>query len=302
MTREDEIAANAVRLSTLRSIKAKKRLRIQQIKEEAEAKIREINIQYAEDPERLKAKYAAEDYAKSEKAKKRAERAIAREKQHIARENKLRPFTLGEEIFSSIVQGTGACLFIAATVLLDVAAVSKASVDKQKIYLILFTSFGVLMVINYVMSILHHALTSAGAKEVFKRLCRVDVFLLLSCAYATYTYKIFSLSNIHVLILSGIVWVICLVGIIMYSIAGSRIELVNIIFYAVLGWAGLFICKQLYQVLSTSSFSLLIVSGIFYTIGLVFCSARKVKFFYAIGNLIMLLASVYLFFSLFFII
>ena len=69
MTREDEIAANAVRLSTLRSIKAKKRLRIQQIKEEAEAKIREINIQYAEDPERLKAKYAAEDYAKSEKAK-----------------------------------------------------------------------------------------------------------------------------------------------------------------------------------------------------------------------------------------
>ena len=272
MTREDEIAANAVRLSTLRSIKAKKQLRIRQIKEEAEAKIREINIQYAEDPERLKAKYAAEDYAKSEKAKKRAERAIVREKQHIERENKLRPFTLGEEIFSSIVQGIGACLFIAATVLLDVFAVSRAAADKQKIYLILFTS------------------------------CRVDIFLVLSCAYATYTYKIFSLANIHVLILSGIVWAICLVGIIMYSIAGSRIELVNIIFYAVLGWAGLFICKQLYQVLSTGSFSLLIVAGIFYTIGLVFCSVRKIKFFYAVGNLIMLLASVYLFFSLFFII
>ena len=59
MTREDEVAAKAVRLSTLRSLKLKKRLRIRQIKEEAEAKIREINIQYAEDPERLRAKYAA---------------------------------------------------------------------------------------------------------------------------------------------------------------------------------------------------------------------------------------------------
>ena len=62
MTREDEIAAKAVRLSTLKSLKVKKELRIKQIKQDAEEKIREVNIQYADDPERLRAKYAADDF------------------------------------------------------------------------------------------------------------------------------------------------------------------------------------------------------------------------------------------------
>ena len=70
MTKEDAIAIKAVRKSTLKSLKLKKKLRISQIKKDAEAQIREINIQYADDPERLKAKYAASDYARSEKAKK----------------------------------------------------------------------------------------------------------------------------------------------------------------------------------------------------------------------------------------
>ncbi|MGP1458845.1 MAG: PAQR family membrane homeostasis protein TrhA [Treponema sp.] len=302
MTREDEIAANAVRLATLKSLKIKKQLRIQQIREIAEAKIREINIQYAEDPARLKAKYAAEDYARSEKAKRRAARAIAREKAHIARQNKMRPFTFGEEIFSAIVQGIGACLFIAATALLDIAAAGRMSGHCRAVYLALFTCFGVLMVANYILSILHHALTPDGAKEVFNRLCRSMSFLIIACAFAAYSYKICSFSNVFVLIVSAIVWALCLAGILLYSIAGSRLEVVNIILYAVLGWAALFIIKGLYQTLSVRSFRLLIAAGIFYTIGLAFFSMRKVKFFHAIGNTVMLLASVYLFFSLLFIV
>ena len=80
MTRQDEIALKAVRASTLKSINEKRKSRIRQIKEEAERKIQEVNIQYSEDPERLRAKYAADEYARSEKARKRAEKNIAREK------------------------------------------------------------------------------------------------------------------------------------------------------------------------------------------------------------------------------
>ena len=83
MSRQDEIAANAVRKSTLKSLKEKKHSRLKQLKADYENQIREINIQYAEDPERLKAKYAADDYAKSEKAKKRAQKQIDNEKKMI---------------------------------------------------------------------------------------------------------------------------------------------------------------------------------------------------------------------------
>ena len=83
MSRQEDIALTAVRKSTLRSLKEKKASRLAQIKRDYEAAVREVEIQYDEDPERLKAKYAAADYAKSEKARKRAEAKIAREKSAI---------------------------------------------------------------------------------------------------------------------------------------------------------------------------------------------------------------------------
>ncbi|MBQ1949754.1 MAG: hemolysin III family protein [Treponema sp.] len=303
MTREDAVAIKAVRKSTLKSLKLKKRLRISQIKKEAETKIREINIQYADDPERLKAKYAAADYARSEKAKRRAEAKIAREKKHQEFLRSLRHYTLGEEIFSSVVQGIGAGLFIAATVLLIVAATVKVPEDSKTVYTALFASFGGVMVLNYIMSVLHHALTNHSAKEVFKRLCRVCIYLVIASSLMIYSYTAVrqqAVEPLYALIILGIAGIICLVGIFMYAIGGTRMEIVNIVFNGVLGWACLFICARLYHAITPKSFGMLVISGVLFTTGLVFCSIRRAKFLHAIGDLIVLTASVYMFFSFFY--
>ena len=298
MTRQDEIAAKAVRISTLKSLKQKRALRIRQIKEEAANKIRELNIQYSEDPERLRAKYAADDYAKSEKAKKRAAKAIEKEKKHLERERNLRPFTLGEEIFSSIVQGIGACLFIAATVLLNVFTIGKVPAEDKTLYITLFSCFGGTMTLMYIMSVLDHALTPSSAKETFKRLAHIFIFLVIGTTFTVYTFK--AVTDLFGFIVFCSVWVLCFIGIIMYAIAGSRLELVNIIFYAIAGCASLLICTQLYKALPQKSFAMLIVAGVLYIVGLVFYKIRKVKFMRSISNIILLGASVYLFFSMFF--
>ena len=65
MSRQDEIAEKAVRKSTLKSLKTKKHSRLKQLKKDYENAVQQIHIQYAEDPERLKAKYAAAEYAKT---------------------------------------------------------------------------------------------------------------------------------------------------------------------------------------------------------------------------------------------
>lgn len=303
MTREDEVAAKAVRISTLKSLKVKKALRIRQIKEDAEAEIRKINIQYDEDPERLKAKYAAEDYARSEKAKKRAAKRIAKEKARIELEKKTRKYTLGEEIFSSIVQGLGAALFIAATALLNVFAVQKVPEDSKIVYIVLFNCFGAAMILNYITSVLNHALTNPSAKEVFKRFTRIFIFLVIDSTYLIYTYAAIhggTVSWIYGIVVTGIGTLLCLTGLLMYAIAGSRLEIANIVFNAILGWGGLFICARLYHAITVKSFAMLIFAGVFYTVGLILCSIRKVKFMHAFGDLIVLAASVYLFFSYFY--
>lgn len=151
MARQDEIAEKAVRKSTLKSLKEKKRSRIRQLKADYDKTIQEINIQYSEDPERLKAKYAAAEYAKNEKAKKRAEKRIANEQKIIELEKKSRRLTTGEEIGSSIVQGIGAALFIAGTAILDTLGI-KEGMDFKSLTIVCYSLFGASMILMYLFS------------------------------------------------------------------------------------------------------------------------------------------------------
>lgn len=298
MSRQDDIAAKAVRKSTLKSLKEKKHVRLRQLKEDYEKSVQEINIQYAEDPERLKAKYAAENYAKNERRQKRAAKRIETEKKLIEAEKKIRHLTQGEEIASSIVQGIGACLFIAGTAILDTIAIGKAQ-EYVNTTIVFYSLFGASMILMYLFSLLQHALTNLTAKTVFNRLSHIWTFLIIGFCYSAYT--ITKLQNMTGWILFGIVWALILVGILFYAIAGRKFENLNTILYVIAGFSGLVVAKNLYQVLSAKSFSMLIVGAVFYVVGIIFYNIRKVKYMHFIGNVIMLMGSVYIFLSMFFI-
>ena len=90
-TIQDEIASKAKRKTTLKSLKLKKKFRLVKLRRDYEEEVRAIHIQYSQNPERLKAKYAAAEYAKSEKAMKRAERRIENEKRLIELAKKITP-------------------------------------------------------------------------------------------------------------------------------------------------------------------------------------------------------------------
>ena len=298
MSRQDDIAAKAVRKSTLKCLSVKRRSRIKALKDEYEQAVKDVNIQFAEDPERLKAKYAAEDYAKTEKAKKRAAKRIENEKKIIAAEKNGRRFTLSEEIGSSIIQGIGAALFIAATAILDTIAMRNVT-SFFNTTIVFYSLFGASMILMYIFSLLQHALTNVYAKRVFNRLSHVFTFLIIGFGYSAYT--ITKIQGIEGWILFGVVWTIVLVGLLFYAISGKRFPKLNIVLYIVAGFSGLIFANTLFKVLSPKSFSMLILGAVFYVIGIVFYNLRKVKYMHLVGNIIMLLGSVYIFFSLFFI-
>ncbi len=298
MSRQDDVAAKAVRKSTLKSLKEKKQARLHQLKEDYEKAVQEVNIQYAEAPERLKAKYAAENYAKNEKRQKKAAKKVEAEKKLIESELKVRRLTLGEEIASSIVQGIGACLFIAGTAILDTIAISKAQ-NYISTTTVFYSLFGASMILMYVSSLLQHALPNFTAKTVFNRLSHIWTFLIIGFCYSAYT--ITKMQNVGGWILFGIVWALILTGILFYAIAGRKFEKLNTVLYIITGFSGIVVAKNLFQVLSTKSFSMLIAGGVFYIVGIVFYNIRKVKYMHFIGNAIMLVGSVYIFLSMFYI-
>lgn len=298
MSRQDDVAEKAIRKSTLKSIKEKKHYRLVQLKEDYEKQVREINIQYADDPERLKAKYAADDYAKTEKAKRKAEKKIASEKKRNELFNKSRRLTMGEEIASSVVQGIGVCLFIAATAILDTIAIGKANtyITTTTVF---YSLFGAAMILMYIFSLLQHALTNVTAKLVFNRLSHVWTFLVIGFCYSAYT--ITKLHNTAGWILFGIVWGLVLIGILFYSIAGRRYEKLNTVLYVIAGFSCLVLVKNLYEVLSVKSFAMLMCGAGFFVPAIIFYNLRKVKYMHLIGNILLLIGSTYIFFSLFYI-
>ena len=297
MSRQDDIAEKAVRKSTLKSLKTKKRSRLKQLKIDYEKAVQDINIQYAEDPERLKAKYAAAEYAKTEKAKKRAEKRIENEKRMLELSKKTRRLTVGEEIASSIVQGIGVALFIAATAILDSIAVRNLD-SFVNITTVFYSLFGASMILMYLSSVLQHALTHFTAKQVFNRISHVFTFLIIGFGYSAYT--ITKIQGETGWILFGIVWALVLVGILFYAISGEKYAKLNVVLYVLAGFSGLFVAKNLFEVLSPKSFSMLILGAAFYIVGIVFYNLQKVKFMHLFGNIIMLFGSVYIFFSLVF--
>lgn len=300
MSRQDDEANKAIRKNTLRSIEAKRRARIRQLKRQYEEAVQEVNIRSALDPERLRAKYAALGYARTEKRRRIAERRIEKYKKQMEAKSRIRPPTLAEEIFSAIVQGVAAVLSISAlTIIMYKASVLPASQFEagKTTFISTFAVFGGCLTLMYVMSTLHHALPAPSAKEVFDRLTHSFVFLVLGAAYTSFTLTAVPTASGWVMF--GIVWTLSIVGIVLYAVRGSEWIVANCILYLLVGWTGLIVVRELYHVLPPKSFSFLITSGVIYTMGcaimLVHRVIKPVRFMHAIADLVMLVGSAYFF-------
>ena len=295
--RQDEIAKKAVRKATIKNLKVKKSSRLAQLKADYEHQVREINIQFAEDPELLKAKYAAADYAKSERAKRHAEKKIKREQEKIAFEKTERKPTMVESVASAIVQGFGCALSIAGLAILDTIAIQKTH-EFVNLTTVFFSLFGGAMILMYLFSVLQHSIPGFTAKKVFNKLSHVLAFLSIGFCYSVFT--ITKIQGVSGWILFGIVWALSLIGIIFYSISGRKHDKVNAALYILAGFSGIFVVKVLFNVIPLHCFSMLMFALAFFVFGIFFYNLKKIKYMHLIGNILMLCGSIYVFFAMLF--
>lgn len=295
---QDEIALKAKRKTTLKSLKLKKKFRLRKLRQDYENTVREIHIQYSKNPERLKAKYASEDYARTERKKTRAQRRIDLEKRAIEYMEQERPLSTNEEIGSAIVQGIGSALFIAALAILDTLGVRDGMMFKN-LTIVCYTLFSASMILMYLFSCLHHALTAMVPKIVFERLSHIFVFLCMGFSYTTYT--ITKIQGLAGWIIFGFVWGVSAIGVLFYAISGRKHYKLNKVLYALAGISLFAMPVTLFRSLPHESFGMLVASAFFYVLGFIFYNLRKFRFMHLVGNCLFLVANVYMFFSLFFI-
>ena len=207
-----------------------------------------------------------------------------------------RRYSIGEEIGNAVTHGVGAGLSIAGLVLLIIRAALYAPASYHALYVVGFTLFGSSLVVLYLFSTLYHALP-LGAKKVFGIFDHISIYILIAG-----TYTGFCMGPLHEkgLWLLVAIWAIALVGIVFYAIFGSKVRILSVITYIVMGWLVVAMIRPIRLVLPKVSFVFLLAGGACYTLGCIFYAMKKHKWMHFIWHLFVLAGSVCHFFSVFF--
>jgi hemolysin III len=200
--------------------------------------------------------------------------------------------TKGEEIANAITHGLGAVLAAVALVFLIIVAALKGTAW----HIVSFSIFGATMLILYLASTLYHSLTHDRAKLLFRKFDHMSIYLLIAG-----TYTPFCLTALQGWVgwsILGVIWGCAILGIVLKAFYTGQKEMLSTVLYVVMGWMGMLAVKPLYDALPAQSFYLLLLGGVFYTVGTVFFVRDNIRFFHGIWHLFVLAGSAAHFFSI----
>ena len=274
---------------TRKSLAAKKKAAIKNVKAEAREKIHEIKIQYAKNP-------LHRQTLLSEAEKRRQLRRQKRNARIAYSVHQPRKFTVGEEVFNSISHGIGAGLSVAALVLLIVHAFLHAPVGKEVQTVVAVSLFASALFVLYLMSTLYHALVPLGAKKVFSIINHVAIYLVIAASYTPlFALELGGQKGIALL---ALLWGVCAVLGTLYAVFGSRLRAQSVLSYVLLGWIFL-PSLALMGGLSQTSRVLFVLGVAAYTVSGVFYLVPRVKWMHSVFHILALAGSILHFFAIF---
>lgn len=178
------------------------------------------------------------------------------------------------EPVNSLTHLIGAAVFLIATVLMYTKAFLVGATVKN---IISVTAFGIGLISLYSTSGWYHLILGSDSRIRFwKKMDHTMIFFLIAGTYTPFC--LLSLPDNIGYPLLAVVWTIAIVGSLMMIFWIGMPRWLNTMLYILLGWAGIFCIIPLYFSLSRPAFILLILGGVFYTIGGVIYGIKKPNF------------------------
>lgn len=199
-------------------------------------------------------------------------------------------YTKGEEIFNMVSHIVGGGLGITALVWCVVISAIKGDpwgIGTSIVY-------GITMILLYTMSSIYHGLKNELAKKVFQVLDHCSIYLLIAGSYTPILLCSIRLINPWVAwVIFGIEWALTILAVTLNAVDLRKFRTFAMICNILLGWAIIFVFPIVIEALQFSGFSLLMLGGLFYTVGVVFYAlGKKKKYFHSIFHLFVLGGSI----------
>ena len=149
---------------------------------------------------------------------------------------------------------------------------------------ILFFEFG--MICLYTASTLYHYTTDINLKRKFRIFDHVSIFYLIAGSYGPICLiTLYNDSGIQ--IFSGVV-VIALIGTLFKLFFTGRFEKLSLALYLAMGWLVVLDFNSVLNSLDLNAIFLLVLSGLFYSFGIIFYRLEKMKYSHGIWHLFVL--------------
>ena len=194
-----------------------------------------------------------------------------------------------EEFWNGLTHFTGVILTVIGIPLLFYFDNKLTSLSTLSI--ILF-SFGLLLV--YSSSSVYHFVLNPKLKKKFQILDHISIYYLILGSYAPVCLiTLYEYSGINIFIT---VLILSIIGTLIKLFFTGRFQIFSLLLYLAMGWLIVIDINFLFELLNIEAKLLLIIGGLSYTLGTIFYSLDKIKYFHSIWHLFVLAGSTLHFF------
>jgi len=164
--------------------------------------------------------------------------------------------------------------------------------------IISFVIYGLSLIILYAASTFYHAAKEPKRRRKLNIFDHAAIYVLIAGSYTPFCLVALN-SNLGWYMFIA-VWLFALTGVILKLFFTGKFDKISTAMYLLMGWQMMFFVKPLMSALSSYSLKLLIAGGVFYTIGAILYSIKKLPYNHAIFHVFVLLGSVSHFFAIYF--
>jgi len=199
-------------------------------------------------------------------------------------------YTRGEELFNMITHIVGGGLGLVALIF----CVTVAAFHHNMWGVVSGLIYGFSVILLFTMSSIYHGLQVGLPKRVFRILDHCTIFILIAGTYTPILLNQFrAVYPLDAWVMFGILWGLAILGITLNAINMKRFLVFSIVCYLGMGWTAIFRINRLVEVLGAPFFTLILVGGVLYTVGVLFYAVgKKKKYMHSVFHLFVIAASI----------
>ena len=158
--------------------------------------------------------------------------------------------------------------------------------------------YGLSLIMLYAASTLYHLATETSKRRILNIFDHSAIYILIAGTYTPFT--IITLGGFLGWIIFATTWVLAFTGIVLKLFYTGRFDRLSTTMYLLMGWQIIFVVDTLMQNINPKGLQLLIAGGVFYTLGAVFYSIKKINYNHAIFHVFVVIGSSCHFFMVFY--